>query len=415
MNRKHKETNTNYRERESGDWRVMSTKCETRRVNKKSFATVIPAPRKSVKRMAFESLLNKDSKLVEEKFFVNSNGRSQLWKLITQAKGYSGKSNNLTACQEQTSSKFKPSPQEEHHLSFNHVVQDKTTPPIPIPTLYSSTKISPSPPSPTSSTCSFSSFACTTSNTTTSSSSSSSSLSATSSSSSSFTSKDRSFSNDFLWSCYKDNPHIITRINEPSLPTKPIPKANVNVNPSSPKPNFMVTTLKQSPTQSLSVPHKRLRSNSPTNLTRQKSFRKDTTERSVTINYSSNMQSRTSPSRRFNGSDRSASASSLAATVTDTRRKMVNSSKVSVGAAHSHHSVSPSTRKENVKGATPNNCNSRRVVHSGLRHTENCIVGVGSKIDETVVKDVLSDHDMDLTLMEDLHNPLISLDCFIFL
>ncbi|XP_020202549.1 A-agglutinin anchorage subunit [Cajanus cajan] len=293
-----------------------------------------------------------------------------------------------------------PSPQEEHLFNVQQKLPISQTPPIiPIPTLYSSTRISPSPPSPTSSTSSISSFTCTTTNT------------SSSSSSSSFTSKDRSFSNDFLWSCYKDNPHI-TRINslrEPSLsfmpPTKPKPQ---HTNTKTLKPN-LATTLKQSPTQSLSMPQKRVRSNSPTNLTRQKSFRKDT-ERSIIINYASNnMQSWTSPSRRFNGADKCASPNNLATTVTDSRRRMMNSSKVSVSAIHSH-CVSSSTRKESVKGASP-----RRVVHSGLRHTESCSVGVGSKVDETVVKDVMSDHDMDLTLMEDIDNPLISLDCFIFL
>ncbi|KAG5036200.1 hypothetical protein JHK87_011110 [Glycine soja] len=325
----------------------------------------------------------------------------------------------MGCCVSKCRPEYKPSPEQEHHFNFNHV-QDKLpisqAPPLP-PTLYSSTKISPSPPSPTSSTSSISSFTCTTSNTI-------SSASSLSTASSSLSSKDRSFSNEFLWSCYKDNPHIITRINSlrdsTSLsfmpPTKPNRKV-VNINPSPPKPNL--ATLKQSPPQntvgSFSMPQKRVRSNSPTNLTRQKSFRKDT-ERSVTINYASNMQSRTlirspSPSRRFNG-DKCGSAN-LGITI--------NSSKVSsVSGVHSnshHHSVLPSTRKESVKAVSPNNNNcSRRVLHSGLRNThETRTLGVGPKVDETVVKDVVSDLDMDLTLMEDIDNPLISLDCFIFL
>ncbi|CAJ1974296.1 unnamed protein product [Sphenostylis stenocarpa] len=308
----------------------------------------------------------------------------------------------------------KPSPEQlQNHFNFN-LVQDKLPPPLP--TLYSSTKISPSPPSPTSSTSSISSFTCTTSNTI-------SSASSLSTASSSLSSKDRSFSNDFLWSCYKDNPHI-TRINslrDASLsltpPTKPRPQHRkvTNINPSPPpRPNLV--TLKQSPPpQSFSMPQKRVRSNSPTNLTRQKSFRKDT-ERSITINYASNLHSRTlgspSPSRRYNG-DKCGSGN--LATDNVVSRRMVNNSKVSVRALHSHHSGVPLTRKESVKAASPSNC-SRRVLHSaGLKHNETCTFGVGSKVDETVVKDVVSDQDMDLTLMEDINNPLISLDCFIFL
>ncbi|QCE15706.1 hypothetical protein DEO72_LG11g2718 [Vigna unguiculata] len=304
----------------------------------------------------------------------------------------------------------KPSP-EQHQNQFNfNLVQDKLAPPPP--TLYSSIKISPSPPSPTSSTSSISSFTCTTSNTI-------SSASSLSTASSSLSSKDRSFSNDFLWSCYKDNPHI-TRINslrEASLslmpPTKPRPhhRKLTNINPSPPpKPNLL--TRKQSPPpQSFSMPQKRVRSNSPTNLARQKSFRKDT-ERSITVNYASDMHSRIlrspSPSRRYVG-DKCGSAN--LATDNVVSRRMMNGSKVSVPAVHSHHSGFPSTRKESVKAESP-----RRVLNSaGLRNNETCTFGAGSKVDETVAKDVVSDHDMDLTLMEDINNPLISLDCFIFL
>lgn len=114
-----------------------------------------------------------------------------------------------------------------------------------------------------------------------------------------------------------------------------------------------------------------------------------------------------SPSRRFNG-DKGASAN--LATDNGFSKRMMNSSKVSstVSAVQSR-SVLSSTRKESVRTASRNNC-SRRVLHSGLRNT-----GVGPKVDESVVKDVVSDLDMDLTLMEDIDNPLIALDCFIFL
>jgi len=119
-----------------------------------------------------------------------------------------------------------------------------------------------------------------------------------------------------------------------------------------------------------------------------------------------------SPSRRYNG-DKCGSGN--LATDNVVSRRMMNTSKVSVTAVHSHHSGLPSTRKENVKAESPYIC-SRRVLNSpGLRHNERCTFEAGSKVDETVAKDVVSDHDMDFTLMEDINNPLISLDCFIFL
>lgn len=152
------------------------------------------------------------------------------------------------------------------------------------------------------------------------------------------------------------------------------------------------------------MPQKRMRSNSPTNLTRQKSFRKEVEVLPLKTNNVSRMfGSSPSPSRRFNTtlSDNSVS-----------KRMMNNTTKVSV--AHYSRSVSSSIRKECVKGASSSPNNSSRRLHSStglnLRHRE-------TKIDETVVKDVHSSHhhNMDSTIMEDIDNPLISLDCFIFL
>ncbi|KAK7351079.1 hypothetical protein VNO77_10253 [Canavalia gladiata] len=302
----------------------------------------------------------------------------------------------ISKCRPDNKHSLEEQQQQQHHHHFNHL-QDKLviSQAPPTPTLYSSTKISPSPPSPTSSTCSVSSFTCTTSNTI-------SSASSLSTASSSLSSKDRSFSNEFLWSCYKENPHI-TRINSLREATLSLPKPHyrkININPSPTQPNLATTN--HSPPQkivnvgSFSMPQKRVRSNSPTNLTRQKSFRKET-ERC--------MQSRTlgspSPSRRFNG-DKCGNAN-LGTTLADNSasKRIMNSPKVSV-------------RKESVKAPSPNN--SSRRFQCGLRHRESCSTfKIGSKIDETVVNDVLSHHDMDVTLMEDIDNPLISFDCFIFL
>lgn len=184
------------------------------------------------------------------------------------------------------------------------------------------------------------------------------------------------------------------------MPTKPKPdqpRKKTIINPS--------PTTKRSPSQnvvnvgtmSFSMPQKRVRSNSPTNLTRQKSFRKEQPQpppmrRPNAITSRSTLLGSPSPSRRFiNGDNKCDSVS---------KRMNNNSTKVSVTHCYSR-SVSPSIRKEStvVKAASPN------MLQSGLRHRE------------TVVKDVLSNHDdVDSTMMmEDVNNPLISLDCFIFL
>ncbi|OIV96767.1 hypothetical protein TanjilG_19926 [Lupinus angustifolius] len=340
----------------------------------------------------------------------------------------------------------KPS-HEDQHKKFNHVhdnliiSQTSPTSSIIVPR-HSSKNISPSPHSPTSSTSTITSFTCTTTSNTT----ISSSTSSLSSASSTFTSKDKSFSNDFLWSCYKDNPHII-RINSlreatttlPLMPIKPKKHQPRNIKPSSPKHSFAPKKL--SPPQNVvvgssSMTHKRVRSNSPVNLTRQKSFRKHTNstvcltpdvkdfDRSKNIgeshiivgqlsqkepersnNIPSRMLGSPSPSRmsNINGDKYCGSANNSAS------KSMINAPKVS--AAHSSHRVSSSASKENFKAANPNNTSRR--FHNGLKHREICTAKrVGS--DETMVNDVLSDHNMD-SIMEDIDNPLISLDCFIFL
>ncbi|XP_058781501.1 uncharacterized protein LOC131655687 [Vicia villosa] len=270
------------------------------------------------------------------------------------------------------------------HLQDKLVISHQHHQPLPphsptTPTLaYPSNKISLSPLSPPSPTSSVSSFTCTTSSNTISSSSSNSL--------SSLTSKDRSFSNEYLWSCYKENPHIITRINSLSessplsfIPTKP----KKIVNPSPTKEN---------------MPQKRVRSNSPTNLTRQKSFRKEVELLPMRPNR---MTGSPSPSRRFTISDNSVSKR-----ISNTN----NSPNVSV--AHYSRSVnsSSSIRKEGLKAtiSSPNPNNSLRRIHSS---------GLNFRQRETIVKDVVAshNHNVDSTVMEDVDNPLISLDCFIFL
>ncbi|TQD97510.1 hypothetical protein C1H46_016911 [Malus baccata] len=108
----------------------------------------------------------------------------------------------------------KCSPKKHFLQEFNNV-QDKLVisqppPRITIPPISASSKISPCPQSPCNSSSSASSITCTTSNSNSSASSLSLALSTASTVSSSKI--DRSFSNEFLWSCYKENPHV-NRIN----------------------------------------------------------------------------------------------------------------------------------------------------------------------------------------------------------
>ncbi|XP_016165653.2 putative protein TPRXL [Arachis ipaensis] len=275
-----------------------------------------------------------------------------------------------------------------------NVVQDKLVisqaSPPPIILLPPKYKISPSPPSPTSS------FTCTAATTTTTTTISSSSSSSSLSSASSFTSKDRSFSNEFLLSCYKDNPQI-SRIN------------SLTHHHAITSPSFSNNQKTHNKVLASSSTHKRLRSNSPTNLTRQKSFRKDSSP---------------SPSTRFintNGGDYYKYSANSSSMDTSTVSKRMNGSP-KVSSVQSCSRCCASSRNNNKAGASPNNNLGRLQCSSGLRHRAMTrTLRVGSKIDENVVKQVVSssnnsnNNDMDLDLVEDIDNPLISLDCFIFL
>ncbi|KAJ9146233.1 hypothetical protein P3X46_028523 [Hevea brasiliensis] len=291
---------------------------------------------------------------------------------------------------------------------FNHFqVQDKLVisqaPKLTLktPIIPPSNKISPSPPSPTTSSSSVSSFTCTSNSNT----SVSSGSSLSSGSSSILTSKDRSFSNEFLWSCVKENPHII-RINS----IKEYSQLLVPPNVYSQKLDSAVPAPKQPIPQRVhgsSTPQKRVRSNSTSPLNRQKSFRREP-ER---INSSYYPPIRTlrspSPSRRFNGES---GRGILTGTPKESCSKRTVSSKVNAAA----NSVSSSLmRKENLRPVSPY-INSSHHLRSCLKNKETCIHRISSKIDEVAVEEALANHDSDAP-MEDIDNPLISLDCFIFL
>ncbi|KAG6624359.1 hypothetical protein CIPAW_16G021200 [Carya illinoinensis] len=292
----------------------------------------------------------------------------------------------------------------KHSLEeFKHV-QDKLVisqaPKTPIPHQYSN-KISPSPPSPPTSTSSTSSLSCTAGSTTA---SSCSSLS--SSASSVLSSKDRSFSSEFLWSCVKANPHIV-RIN--SIRENAILFSPAKVYAQKPdlvsKP--MVAPVKHSIPKKVasSTPQKRVRSSSPTPLPRQKSFRREPEGSSPAYSVPNRIQRSPSPSWRYNG-DR------YRAFLTNT--SIESHSKRMVGLrSNTVSSVPSSVRNETLRPASPSNSSRRRPY---LRNREMQIHRVGSKIDEVAVGKAVSDHDMDsIPMEEDIDNPLISLDCFIFL
>ncbi|KAG6626170.1 putative protein TPRXL [Carya illinoinensis] len=288
----------------------------------------------------------------------------------------------------------KKHPQEElSHVQDKRVIsQAPKTPGTP-----HSNKVSPSPLSPTSSTSSVSSLTCTASNTTT-----SSSLS--SSASSVLSSKDRSFSNEFLWSCVKENPHVV-RINSIKENSALLSKVQIQKTERVAKP--IAAPLKHPQKAAASIPQKRVRSSSPTPLTRQKSFRRDPEwpNHAYSIPSRSTLKS-PSPSRRYNNGDRYGPV--LIHAPLECHSKHIVGSK-----PNTVSSVQSSVRKENLRPTSPNN-NSSRQLRPCLRNWETCIHRIGSKIDDIAVGKALSDFDNDSIPMEDIDNPLISLDCFIF-
>lgn len=224
------------------------------------------------------------------------------------------------------------------------------------------------PLSPASSTASFSSFSCSVASkhcaATAASSVSSSSSSLSSSSSSSYSTcglKDRSFSNEFLLSCAKENPHAV----------------GLNVETTALFPNKILS-------QNLplaSTPKKRARAASPT-LVRQKSFRKEQNSPSRGLRSPS-------PSRRFNGDG---NGNRIFPVKENYYRKPV------VSRGNNAVTSAPSFRAPNRELSI-----SREY---SVRKSDALCEQISSKINGRDQVDVV---------MEDINNPLIALDCFIFL
>lgn len=281
----------------------------------------------------------------------------------------------------------------KHQVEPSHV-QDKMVisqapPPLPTPSSFSSTKQPLSPRSLSSASSSVSSVSCTTRNTSNSSSLTSSLSSSSSISSSIVSSKDRSFSNEFLYSCVKENPQII-RVD----PVKGVVKKSVPVKNS----HDSIQSRQFS-----SIPQKRARANSPV-LSRQKSFRRE-----IEIpNYANSTPGRNlrspSPSRRFGGDHNYRGD-------LKNRHKEVCCKNSFVSKENVFNSGILSARRENIRPPSPiNNLGRNR------GYLMNSIYGICSKIDEIAGgEEFSSKRDVDVIPMEDIDNPLIALDCFIFL
>ncbi|XP_009786946.1 uncharacterized protein LOC107793630 [Nicotiana tabacum] len=261
-----------------------------------------------------------------------------------------------------------------------------------------------SSPSSSSSSVSLSSFSSIVTNTTLSSSLSSSS------SSSCF--KDRSFSNDFLLSCAQEHDRIldIKKINKGSTCVS----QNMSSTMSSSSKKFSrssSSSLSKPPSprrecNNSTTPKKRPRANSPT-IVRQKSFRKEPDQllkggnigntSNVTSTYHHFPSTRTtlkspSPSRRFPSNLNGDSSF---------RRSVVSNGNIL--------SRSSSLRRDNHI-----NNNQPAITPKREGKMRNALQ-VSPKIDEMEIGEVKSSHDLDSLLMEDINNPLIALDCFIFL
>lgn len=300
----------------------------------------------------------------------------------------------MGSCISKCRPKPKRKPEQGHNLIQDKLVisQPPTSPCIPKSTL---NHLSPSP-SPIS-TSSYSSFSCTASATT----SSTCSLTTSSSCSSSILStKDRSFSNEFLWSCVQENPHIVT-----------LDPVKSSVEKLAGSTNFRAPAKQVILDRRVgSTPQKRARANSP-NVARQKSFRErkepDRHQSSPVLARQGSFRERPqspqsrilrspSPSRRFDGDSHNYYGDSKNFTKESFRKgNIVNS------------------MRENLRPSSPSNNLSR--YEGYLRNRERFIHQNGKKIDEISVGEVRSLDKIDSIPMEDIDNPLIALDCFIFL
>ncbi|KAK4429596.1 hypothetical protein Salat_1260200 [Sesamum alatum] len=279
--------------------------------------------------------------------------------------------------------------------------------------------LSPAPSSSSSS--SFSSFSCSShskcASMMASSVSSSSSLSLSSCSSSAVSAKDRSFSNDFLWACVKENPHIIglnsvikeKTVDRPVVNASKVHPRNFDMSPLLNASPVVVQKAKQSvqerPMIGVQTPKKRARASSPT-LVRQKSFRKDQNPASSLPNRGLRSPS---PSRRFSG-ENSRSGSTNGANESSGRSPVTYK-------ANAVSSATSGVKRESFRAPITASPSRDQMIsrNFSVRKKDTFTQRVSKKTDDGVAVAVAADvGEMD-TVMEDINNPLIALDCFIFL
>lgn len=159
---------------------------------------------------------------------------------------------------------------------------------------------------------------------------------------------------------------------------------------------------------------KRVRSNSPNALNRQKSFRRDS-ERFDASSYllPSRALRSASPSRRFNGDSGRVISSLTPKECGNYSKRMVNN----VTSNSASTCVSSSLTKENWKPVMSPYIHQTHLLRPKcmMRNRETCIHRISSKIDEIAVEEALARQESECVPIEDVENPHISLDCFIFL
>lgn len=271
-------------------------------------------------------------------------------------------------------------------------------------------KISTSPPPPSSSRSTSSSLLTTSgSGSCVSSTSSCSSLSAASSG---LGPRERPFSNDFLVSCIKENPHVlrISSFKASSCPVSFSPDRILERGVESPA-RWPILIPQMSPGPPGTVLQKRVRSSSP-NLTRQKSMRiTDHKGFAGSHPLPSRVSRSPSPSRRFNREDKNTG------TLANTAKERIGSrqSEAANEAAISVCSMSPSTcqGKEYMRIASPGkNPSTIRLRERAMSTGGSFGRQIGAKVEEIASKFSCPGA---VGSADDIHNPLISLDCFIFL
>ncbi|XP_010270327.1 PREDICTED: putative protein TPRXL [Nelumbo nucifera] len=291
----------------------------------------------------------------------------------------------------------KPPPYNECNLVQDKLVISQapaTSPNVPLSINPSHSPLS----SPSSSSLSFSSTSASTN-----SSSSSSTSNSSACSSSVLISKDRSsFSNEFLWSCIKENPHIV-----PAIPSKATPAKDLLVKRPPPRRSESSPSKQSIPPRRVAPQQlKRGRDSSPT-LTRQKSFRRDFERPHSPSSLPSRTFRSPSPSRRLNN-DEYRGVPGIKSI-----REVCSRNSTGLKTSAAKPTSLPARKEILLRPRSPSNNVTRDGVQ--LRNRETSTLHIRPDVAQNAVAEVLSYQDYSSLPMDDIDNPLISLDCFIFL